>query len=127
LLEDGQFKNENDVIDFHELSMALKMTETKVRNLVYEQELKYQPPIDFSNALIELFEKQSFEVDPPRYDIKFAVQSPRLKQAFEYQVRKLGGVIDGSFAKHLVVIKVDTFSKLLKRLYGDQVKSQILD
>jgi DNA-directed RNA polymerase specialized sigma24 family protein len=27
----------------------------------------------------------------------------------------------------LVVIKVDTFSKLLKRLYGDQVKSQILD
>lgn len=31
LLEDGQFKNGNEEIDFHEMSLALKMTETKVR------------------------------------------------------------------------------------------------
>ena len=127
LLEDGQFKNEKGLIDFHEMSLALKMTETKVRNLVYEIELKYQKPIDFSNALINLVEKQSYEVDLSRNAIKFAIQSPLLKQAFEYEVRKLGGVSDGSFAKHLITIKAETFAKLLNRLYGDQVDSKILD
>ncbi|MBO1926350.1 hypothetical protein J3998_02065 [Thiomicrorhabdus sp. 6S2-11] len=42
LLKDGQFKNEKGQTDFHEMSLDLKMTETKVRNLVYEIELKYQ-------------------------------------------------------------------------------------
>jgi len=121
LLKDGQFKNEKGQIDFQVMPLALKMTETKVRNLVYEIELKYQQPIDFSQALIELFENQSYEVDEHRKAIKFSIQSRLLKQAFEYEVRKLGGMSDGSFAKHLVTIKEDTFAKLLNRLYGEAV------
>lgn len=126
LLEDGQFKNEKGQIDFHEMSLALKMTETKVRNLVYEIELKYQQPIDFSQALIELFENQHYEVDEPHKAIKFSIQSPLLKQAFEYEIRKLGGMSDGSFAKHLVTIKEDTFAKLLNRLYGAAVDDAVI-
>jgi len=127
LLEDGQFKNENDAIDFHEMSLALKITEAKVRNLVYEIELKYQQPMGFSQALIELVEKQSYEVDQSRKAIKFWIQSPLLKQAFEYEVRQLGGISDGSFAKHLVMIKEATFAKLLNRLYGMSVNDELLN
>ena len=54
LLADGQFTNAHGKIDYHEMSLALCITEKKVRNLVYEVELKYQQPIDFSKALIEL-------------------------------------------------------------------------
>jgi len=126
LLEDGQFRNENEAIDFHEMSLALKMTETKVRNLVYEIELKYQQPINFSHALIELVEKQCYEVDKSRRAIKFSIQSPLLKQAFEYEVRQLAAISDGSFAKQVVTISEVTFSKLLNRLYGDKVDDEML-
>jgi hypothetical protein len=42
LLEDGQFMNDDGDIEFHEVSLALKISETKVRNLIYEVELKYR-------------------------------------------------------------------------------------
>lgn len=109
------------------MALALKMTETKVRNLVYEIELKYQQPIDFSHALIGLVEKQCNEVDKARREIKFSIQSPLLKQAFEYEVRQLGAISDGSFAKHLVTIKVETFSKLLNRLHGKAVNDELIN
>jgi len=102
------------------------MTETKVRNLVYEVELKYQTQPDFDEALINLIKKGLFEVDASRRAIKFAIQSPLLKQAFEYQVRQLGGVSDGSFAKHLVTIKEVTFAKLLDKLYHKKVNDSEL-
>ena len=56
LLEDGQFKNEIGEIDYHEMSLALRISETKVRNLVYEIELKYAPLETFYQSLIELIE-----------------------------------------------------------------------
>lgn len=42
------------------------------------------------------------------------------KQYFEYEIRKLNGVSDGSFAKHIVTISRDTFEKLLINLYEDE-------
>jgi len=35
LLEDGQFVNDDGDIGFHEISLILKLSETKVRNLIY--------------------------------------------------------------------------------------------
>lgn len=126
MLEDGQFKNEEGEIDYHEMSMALRISESKVRNLVYAVELKYAPPSSFDQALIELIERQRYEVDAVKGVIKFSVQRPLLKQAFEYEVRKLGGVSDGSFSKQVVIIKQETFAKLLSRLYGNKVNQEML-
>ncbi|MBO1926349.1 hypothetical protein J3998_02060 [Thiomicrorhabdus sp. 6S2-11] len=50
-----------------------------------------------------------------------------LKQAFEYEVRQLGGISDGSFAKHLVTIKEETFAKLLNHLYGEAVNDTLMN
>jgi hypothetical protein len=76
--------------------------------------------------LIQLIEQNRFEVTPDKTQIRFSVQSPLLKQAFEYEVRQLGGISDGSFAKHIVTIKQATFAKLLDRLFGEKVDSEIL-
>ncbi|MBD3768385.1 MAG: hypothetical protein IE928_10660, partial [Gammaproteobacteria bacterium] len=73
-----------------------------------------------------LIEQNRFEVDTVKKLIKFSVQRPLLKQAFEYEVRKLGGVSDGSFSKQIVTIKQDTFAKLLNRLYGNKVDDEML-
>jgi hypothetical protein len=40
LLEDGQFVNRDGEIDYHEMSLTLRISEAKVRNLVYAAELK---------------------------------------------------------------------------------------
>jgi len=122
LLEDGQFVNEKGELDFHEMSLVLKITETKVRNLVYEVELKYQSNINFIKKVIELIEKNKFEIDGEK--IKFAVHDPLLKQHFEYEIRKLDAISDGSFAKHIVTISKSTFEKLLIRFYGNSNKIQ---
>jgi len=121
LLEDGQFVNENGDIDFHEISLILKLSETKVRNLIYEVELKYRNNHNFLEQLIELIEKQKYEVDGDK--IKFSIQSPLLKQYFEYEIRKLpNSISDGSFSKNIVTISKDTFEKLLKSLYKNDKK-----
>jgi uncharacterized protein YaaW (UPF0174 family) len=123
LLEDGQFINDNREIDFHEISLMLKVSETKVRNLIYEVELKYRNNHNFLKQLIELIEKQKYEVDKDK--IKFSIQSPLLKQYFEYEIRKLpNSISDGSFSKNIVTISKETFEKLLKNLYQDEDKIQ---
>jgi len=121
LLEDGQFINNNGDIDFHEISLILKLSETKVRNLIYEVELKYRNNNNFLEQLIELIEKQKYEVDGDK--IKFSIQSPLLKQYFEYEIRKLpNSISDGSFSKNIVTISKETFEKLLISLYKDDEK-----
>lgn len=46
-----------------------------------------------------------------------------VKQYFEYEIRNLDGVSDGSFAKHIVTISKSTFEKMLLKLYGDSDKA----
>ena len=57
-------------------------------------------------------------VDEDKNVIKFAIHSPLLKQAFEYEVRKLNGIRDGSFSEHIVNINQETFINLLVALHG---------
>lgn len=123
LLEDGQFLHRDGDIDFHEVSLALKISETKVRNLIYEVELKYRDNHNFIEQLISIVEKGKYELTPSEDKIKFAVHNPLIKQYFEYEIRKLDGVSDGSFAKHIVTISKTTFEKLLLKLYGNSAKA----
>lgn len=120
LLEDGQFINENGEIDHHEISIALKISETKVRNLIYEVELKYRANQNFTEKLINLIEQGKYEVIDEK--VKFAVHDPLLKQFFEYEIRNLNCVSDGSFSKHIVTISKNTFEKLLLKLIKDDKK-----
>ncbi len=122
LLEDGQFVNGDGDIDFHEVSLILKISETKVRNLIYEVELKYRYNRNFVEQLIFIIDTGKYEVSEDK--IKFAVHNPLVKQYFEYEIRKLGGISDGSFAKHIVTISDKTFEKLLLNLYGDSTKAE---
>ena len=92
-----------------------------MRNLVYEVELKYRANHNFVEQLINIIEKGKYEVTDDR--VKFAVHNPLVKQYFEYEIRKLDGVSDGSFAKHIVTISSETFEKLLLKLYGNSIKA----
>ncbi|MDO3377831.1 hypothetical protein [Geoalkalibacter halelectricus] len=117
LLEDGCL-GESAQIDHHQLSMLLKLPETRVRSLVYEVELKYGQQPDAVDGIIGLIDKGRYEIVGTK--VRFAVHSPLLKQFLEYEIRQLDGVSDGSFGKHIVTLELSTFQKLLEHLYGDR-------
>lgn len=121
LINDGQFSDKGNELDYHEMSLKLKLTETKVRNLVYEVILKYSKEINFKNELIKLIESNRFDIISVD-TIRFSIHNPLVKQTFEYEVRKLNGVSDGSFSRHIVSINKDIFKKLLLNLYSESDK-----
>ena len=121
LINDGQFSNKDNELDYHEMSLKLKLTETKVRNLVYEVILKYSKEINFKNELVKLIESNRFDIISVD-TIRFSIHNPLVKQTFEYEVRKLNGVSDGSFSKNIVSINKDIFKKILLNLYSESDK-----
>jgi len=121
LINDGQFSNKDNELDYHEMSLKLKLTETKVRNLVYEVILKYSKEINFKSELIKLIESNRFDIISVD-TIRFSIHNPLVKQTFEYEVRKLNGVSDGSFSKNIVSINKDIFKKILLNLYSESDK-----
>lgn len=83
--------------------------------------LKYRDKHNFTEQLL-IIEKGKYEANEEK--VKFAIQNPLVEQYFEYEIRKLDIVSDGSFAKHVVTIGKLTFEKLLVRLYGDGNKAE---
>jgi hypothetical protein len=121
LINDGQFKNKDNELDYHKMSLELKLTEAKVRNLVYEVTLKYLTNINFTEELLKLIENERFDIVSGD-TIRFSIHNPLIKQTFEHEVRKLNGVSDGSFSKHIVSINKDIFKKLLSAHYVESGK-----
>lgn len=124
LIEHGEnIKNESGDINYHQLSLALKLSETKVKNLIYQINLKYNTQGNqegyFVVKLIELIDHSLFEVDKDKKTIKFSVEDLYLKREFEYQISKIGGISDGSFNKNIIKLSKDTFDKLLKHLFDN--------
>ncbi len=51
--------------------------------------------------------------------IRLSIHDALTKQAFEYEVRKLNGIADGSFSKNVVTINKDIFPDLLLNLFDN--------
>ena len=77
----------------------MRISETKVRNLVYEIELKYAIVYHFVSRLIKIMKKGHY---------------------FEYEIRRFNSVSDRIFAIHIVTISRDTFEKLLLKLFENE-------
>lgn len=54
--------------------ICFAISETKVRNLIYEIELKYAPTEEFDTALIQLIQQHRFKVAPDKTQIRFSVK-----------------------------------------------------
>ena len=113
LIQDGQYSFPKDIF---KAARELKLTESKVRNLYQEVQLRYQQLEEeqAKAALVELIEKGAFELKRKRF--VFVVRNPMLGQYFQEWVASVDGFTDSSFNPNLVSIDKDIFLKVLKKI-----------
>ena len=117
LIQDGQYKFPDEIF---KAARELKLTETRVRNLYQEVQLRYQQleEKEAKAALVKLIEKGSFEFNGSRF--VFIVRDPMLGQYFQEWVASVDGFTDSSFNSNLVSIDKDVFLKVLKKISVQQ-------
>jgi hypothetical protein len=127
LIRDGQYSFPRDIF---KAARELKLTETRIRNLYQEVQLRYQPlgEDQAKAALVELIKKGAFELKGKRF--VFVVRNPMLGQYFQEWVASVNGFTDSSFNPNLVSISKDVFSKVLDKIsikeignFPDEVES----
>jgi hypothetical protein len=127
LIRDGQYSFPRDIF---KAARELKLTETRIRNLYQEVQLRYQPlgEDQAKAALVELIKNGAFELKGKRF--VFVVRNPMLGQYFQEWVASVNGFTDSSFNPNLVSISKDVFSKVLDKIsikeignFPDEVES----
>ena len=130
LIEDGVFeKDESGELDYYEMSSKLKISETKVRNLIKDVQLRYESFTEetFKLRLYQLISKTRFSFDRNQDYIIFSIANPMLKQTFEHWVAKVNGFTDSSFSSKIVKLSNDVFADVLVKLYGDESEGALLE
>ena len=97
------------------LSMKLKLTETKIKNLKYEAKLKYSKRLDvgIKEEFLSLLSKTRLQVVGKETWISIVVEDTFLRNAIKAKVKENGSFADGAFNTEIVKISVDDFSYLM--------------
>ncbi|MFO2558563.1 hypothetical protein SCJ04_06525 [Legionella pneumophila serogroup 1] len=115
----------------YEQSNLLKITELKLKNIQLEAHLKY----DINNSatnLKEVIDKiKSGKIKPEieKGRVRFLLDSPILKREIENYIKLLGHVVDYSFNKDIVSIKIVPFISAIKNISkerGDELEANII-
>lgn len=115
-----------DLKSNHELSIALRLTEARIRALRYEARLKY--PADeqrfVERQLLYVLAKAQFEVEAQR--IVFVVEDSFLRNALQAHLKRRGAFADNSFNSELVKVSVDSLAPVLEDFYGQALAGEFL-
>lgn len=113
LLQDGRYSLPKDIF---KACRELKLTEAKVRRLYQDAQIRYMQysEEEAKKRFIEVVESGAIEMKDKR--ITFTIREPLLRQYFEEWVANEQGFVDSSFNKNLVILSVDTFTRVLDHL-----------
>ena len=104
----------------YEISILLRIPETKVKRLRYEAALKNKDLSEekLKNGVVELLEKVKIREDGKK--IIFQVEDVLLKTYISSLLKKHGRTCDGSFSPEIVAINVDDYQYLLEEIYPEE-------
>lgn len=109
----------------YDLSVLLKIPESKVKRLRYEAALKYSPQDrNFKDEVLALLENVELRGSNKR--IVFQVEDVILKSYISSILKKYGRSLDSSFNPELIVIHFEDFEVLAKEIYSGQEYENIL-
>jgi hypothetical protein len=103
-------------ISNHDLSDLLHIQESKIKNIKLDSFLKYSEK-SHKKALkdiINLLENGKIKPELEKDKIRFILDDPVLMREFEFAVKNIGHVIDYSFNKEIISIKILTFLVVLR-------------
>ena len=108
--------------DLYQLIKDLKISRTRVRNLLYEAKMRTSKDADLDRELIKLLEKPVFLKDGDKVAIE--IQNPLLTDHFRYKLKELNYITDGSFSAELVKLTYSAYIELVVTLMPDEVKQE---
>ena len=111
LIRDKTF---GDDVDFYKMSHALGISESKVKRLIFDSQLRYQSYTEImaKEDFLDLMQNGSFFVDKYKR-VNFIIRKPMLRQYFEEWLSRFSGLIDSSFNKNLVKVSIDDLSGII--------------
>ena len=113
LLQDGQYNLPDDIF---KAGRELGLTETRVRNLYQDVQLRFMQ-YDEDEAMRQLVEVvETGAIERSGEKLTFIIRDPLLRQYFEEWVAAEDGFTDSRFNKNLVVVTVDVLTRVLSRL-----------
>lgn len=111
--------------DLYQLIKDLKISRTRVRNLLYEAKMRTSKEEDLNNELIQLLQKPVFLKDGDKVAIE--IQNPLLTDHFRFKVKELGFITDGSFSAELVKLNYSAYIALVESMISDEAKNTTVE
>ena len=115
-----------DLRSNHDLSMAFRLTEARVRGLRYEAKLKY-PPTEkkyVERRLLYVLAKAQYEADAQK--IVFVVEDSYLRNALQAHLKSKGAFADNSFNSELVKVGVEQLAPVLEGFYTKKLAAEFV-
>ena len=110
MLEQIGYINEDSTL--YELVQKLRVTKTKARNLLYDQELRRLDITELDKHIIELLKNPILQKEGDLF--LFEVENPLVSDHFKAKVQSIGYLTDGSFSPSIVRLSIETFSRTFK-------------
>lgn len=111
--------------DLYQLIKDLKISRTRVRNLLYEAKMRTSEEEDLDNELIQLLQNPVFLKDGDKVAIE--IQNPLLTDHFRFKVKELGFITDGSFSAELVKLNYSAYIALVESMISDEAKKTTVE
>jgi hypothetical protein len=110
----------------HQLSLEFLLSPTKIKNLRYEAQLRYQSKqYNYKQEFLNLLHKLKIKKENSSIWLMFNVEDALLKQFIEAKVKDKGSFTDSSFNSEIVKIELSDFIDLLEEVINDQEKIKI--
>lgn len=122
LLKMEGYRNKNN----YELSIALRIPESKIKRLRYESALRNaQIGTNYKQEVLNLLKNAQLRAEGKK--IVFQVEDVLLKTYISSILKKEGRSLDTSFNSELVVLNVDDFQYLAKEVYPQDKINEIIN
>lgn len=103
-----------------ELSIFLRMTESRVKRLRYETRLKYPPEPDYvKQEFFYILSKAKYAIETGK--IIFAIEDDYIRHAIQGQLKAKGMFADTSFNTELIKIDAQFLEAVLGELYNEDI------
>jgi len=112
----------------YDVSVELRIPESKVKRLRYEASLKYGNPSDkdqYNAAFKALLNKVNLKKGSDK-TIQFAVEDIQLRKYLDSILKKKGRFADTSFNSEVVSITIDDLAELLNEVCTEKEKQDLL-
>lgn len=113
----------------YEISRDLKISESKVKSLYYEANLRYAVDFDqeCQSAFIEAIKKIKFQQAKKDDEIKlsFVIEKMSVRKYLEHKLKEKGRFVDFHFNTEVITVSSDDFFNLVEECAGGQIRTKI--